>query len=111
MDNGLFNFSISPDLRVIRKNYCCICGTKLKNKIILLKKFKSGIFGFTFFYEITNAYLCKKCGYKILYDDQLKIKTHQEKCQTIILNQGINLVKKYRIKEYIDKKTKFKFKK
>jgi len=106
------DFGLNPDMRVIKKNYCCICGNKLKRKFIFLSYKVKGL---SVVYRrdtiLTTGYACKNCNYEILYSKQKKIKATQKKYGSYILPYGKKLIKKLKINEYFDKEAGFYLKK
>lgn len=88
---------------IFRKNYCCICGGKLNKKWVLLayntKTFKMN----NRVLQITRCYICKNCNYEINFFEQKKIRKAQKKNNMLILSNGKELIKKYKINEYYDK--------
>lgn len=103
--------AITPDVRVIKRNYCCVCGLKLKRKIIVLIEKKRGLFVFWRYWLITNGYYCKKCDYEILYSKQKEIKKVQDIYSSRILVNGNTLVKKNKVQKFKDKESGFILKK
>ena len=98
-------FSITPDARVIKKNFCCVCGLKLKRKIIVLIGKREGLFGFERYWLITNGYYCKKCDYEILYSKQKEIKKVQDIYGSRILVNSNTLVKNNKVQKFKDKES------
>ena len=88
------------NLRIFKKNYCCICGNKLKPIIGITTsedKYKSfGVFkeGTLYNYVLGFIYECRKCNYLITYKQQVIISRLQaEECKYILKN-GKKIIKK-----------------
>ncbi len=98
---------ITLELGVLKKNYCCLCGEKLKVRIIILhvKGFYKP-FHLSFLKEkpyeyntIIPVYFCKKCKYYIKYDNQKEIKKMQNEYNCKILSEGKKIIEKFKIEE------------
>jgi len=98
---------MTPDIRVLKRNYCCICGKKLKRKISILQYKIKGRFVFKKDIVINPVYVCKNCDYEIEYSKQKKIRLIQKERRSYILSDGNNLIRGLKIKEYFDKEAGF----
>ena len=102
----LADFGMNPDIRVIKRSYCCICGKKLKRKIVFLKSKVKRLF-IKMDVIISPVYVCKNCDYEIKYSKQKKIRLIQKERRSYILSDGKNLIRRLKIKEYFDKEAGF----
>ena len=102
------DFGMSLDIRVIKRSYCCICGKKLKRKLVFLS-YEKGLGLFRNFRDvvITPVYVCENCDYEIRYSKQKVINAIQKKCDSYILPNGKNMIRKLKINTYFDKKSGF----
>ena len=100
------DFGMNPDIRVIKRSYCCICGKKLKRKIVFLKYKVKRLF-IKMDVIISSVYVCKNCDYEIEYSKQKKIRLIQKERRSYILSDGKNLIRRLKIKEYFDKESGF----
>lgn len=89
---------IRIELRTFKKNYCCICGQKLKRRIKIIHYFyhtKNIIFKEIERHVnvITSVYYCDVCDYGILYNDQQEIKQQQDIIGQYVLPNAKNIIK------------------
>jgi len=103
----IYGLGMNPDIRVLKRNYCCICGKKLKRKFSILTYKIKRSFGYQKDVIIILVYVCKNCNYEIEYSKQKKIRLIQKECGLYILPDGKELIKKVRINEYFDKESGF----
>ena len=97
---------ISFEIRVFKKNYCAICGNKLKRKITLIEKIEKYYpFGVSLLKErelhktiILPVYKCKNSRYEIEYNNQKKINVQQKRYCFKKIPEGAELIKKYSLK-------------
>lgn len=101
------DFGMNPDIRVIKRSYCCICGKKLKRKLVFLSYKVKGLFRIKRDVVITPVYVCKNCDYEIMYSKQKEINAIQNKCDSYILPDGKNMIRKLKINKYFDKESGF----
>lgn len=100
------DFGMNPDIRVIKRSYCCICGKKLKRKIVFLKYKVKRLF-IKMNVIISSVYVCKNCDYEIEYSKQKKIRLIQKERRSYILPDGKNMIRKLKINKYFDKESGF----
>lgn len=100
------DFGMNPDIRVIKRSYCCICGKKLKRKIVFLKYKVKRLF-IKMNVIISPVYVCKNCDYEIEYSKQKKIRLIQKEHRSYILSDGKNMIRKLKINKYFDKESGF----
>lgn len=95
-----YKFSFEP--RILLKNYCCKCGSKLTRKIKIVTYIRnsniSSIFDRKTCY-IKTLYYCKCCHYYISYFNQRLIKLEQKKLANYILPNSKQIIKEYKIND------------
>ena len=101
------DFGMNPEIRVIKRSYCCICGKKLKRKLVFLSYKEKGLYRIYRDVVITPVYVCKNCDYEIRYSKQKVINAIQKKCDSYILPNGKNMIRKLKINTYFDKESGF----
>lgn len=101
------DFGMTPDIRVIKRSYCCICGKKLKRKLVFLSYKVKVLFTFRRDVILYPVYVCKNCDYEIMYSNQKEINAIQKKCDSYILPDGKNMIRKLKINKYFDKESGF----
>ena len=79
---------------------------KYSNNFFLSYKVK-GLFRIRRDVIITPVYVCKNCDYEIMYSKQKEINAIQNKCDTYILPDGKNMIRKLKINKYFDKESGF----
>lgn len=86
------------DPRLLKKNYCCKCGTKLLIKYPQYYILKESILYYKKLYFRDFYYYCCNCDYYIKYKNQREIsKTQRENC--LVQLEGANgLISKYQVK-------------
>lgn len=87
-------FYLSFNLKLLKKNYCAVCGSRLKVKIKTAVVYEKELFINKKINRIYGVYHCDKCGYDISYFYQKKLKSEKN-------SDNINL--KQVIKKYSDK--------
>ena len=107
------------ELSILKREHCCICGSRLKRKITCIyKECTYKPFGIPFLKERKRFYLllmpvyrCKYCGYLIERVKQKKVSEMQKECGSYLLTDGKNIIHRFKIKEYFDKEVGFYLKK
>lgn len=95
------------ELSILKREHCCICGSRLKRKITCIyKECTYKPFGIPFkkkrkrFYLLLMpVYRCKYCGYLIERVKQKKVSEMQKECGSYLLTDGKNIINRFKIKE------------
>lgn len=92
------------DVRILRKNYCGKCGSRLKiatRKYVEFSSYKA--FGFLHdvkveTYTTVVLYRCEKCKYDITYKNQKMIANKQKEEGSLIISDANNTINTLRFK-------------
>ena len=99
-------YGVEFDFRIIKTNYCCNCGSRLKRKIKVMAYLnKSKINKKLDFVYICpqTIYFCKKCNYYISYQDQKKISKKQKQFHSLILSNSKQQIEKVKLNKFLYK--------